>query len=564
MKSDRFKIIYILGAVIIAIFIIIAIAAYQRPNITDDVDELIFSKESGFYDDDFELSISAPHGTVYYTLDGSEPTRNSIRYDGPIHITDASKNPNVYSMRTDVSTGFLKDLIAQYSTSDPEYRVPDYNVDKCTVVRAVIYLGGESYSDVKTASYFVGFQEKPGYENMNFLSIVTDPENLFGYEDGIYVTGKTFDELLPHLDEYDRKKDWWWWLSNYSRDISVEKPASLQFFDSDGNLVLSQNGGIDIHGGGSRGSNPKSFNLYTRKQYDGYKHFREQLFSEAYYPKKMTLTQGGDDDHSKLMDYITNTLVDDPLVATMEFRPYVMFLDGEYWGVYWLTEKYDKRYISYHYGVDEDNVIMIKDWALKEGDEAAGDKGHFDQMMEFCSSADMTDPANYQRACDLIDIDSMINYYSYLIYSARSHDWPVNNVAMWRVKRTGEGRYNDGRWRYMIFDMNSSAMREELIEHDTIAEACTLDMFRNMFLNPDFRNRLLDRLSTLGTTTFEPSHVQQEIDRFKALMDVPIEYNHKRFFGEGSKHYYTDKVKSIERFYQERPAYVQKLIESYR
>lgn len=77
--------------------------------------------------------------------------------------------------------------------------MPDYKVDKATIVRAVAYDDFGHHSDVKTASYFIGFSDKNGYTGIKTLSIVTDPSNLFGYETGIYVTGKAYDE---YVDKY--------------------------------------------------------------------------------------------------------------------------------------------------------------------------------------------------------------------------------------------------------------------------------------------------------------------------------------------------------------------------
>ena len=100
---------------------------------------ILFSKESGFYDDEFVLRIYAPTNEIYYTLDGSEPNKNSVKYLSGIKITDASNNPNVYSMITEVCAEFDEEMVLKYSEKDMYYKVPDYNVDKCTVLRAAYY-----------------------------------------------------------------------------------------------------------------------------------------------------------------------------------------------------------------------------------------------------------------------------------------------------------------------------------------------------------------------------------------------------------------------------------------
>ena len=97
--------------------------------------------------------------------------------------------------------------------------------------------------------------------------------------------------------------------------------------------------------------------------------------------------------NSKMRDYLMNKLASELNVATMDFVPYVLFLDGEYWGVYWMTEKYDREYVYYHYGVDTDNVVMIKNGSLEEGEES--DYELYEAMIDFCSTSDMTDENNY-------------------------------------------------------------------------------------------------------------------------------------------------------------------------
>lgn len=65
-----------------------------------------------------------------------------------------------------------------------------------------------------------------------------------------------------------REAYWSQWLANYKKR-GKEWERKCQFFDSFGQPVLEQECGIRIHGVSNRAYNPKSLNLYARKEYDG-------------------------------------------------------------------------------------------------------------------------------------------------------------------------------------------------------------------------------------------------------------------------------------------------------
>lgn len=533
--------------------------------------QLSFSHESGFYDEEFELEISSDkEGKIYYTLDGSEPDDQSFLYEGPIFITDASLNENVYSMRTDVSTGFMSDKIEQFSPEQGSlgYAVPDYKVDKATIVRAVAYYNEYQHSEILTASYFVGFADKEGYEGMNVLSIVTDPDNLFDYKEGIYVTGKTFDEYWEEATKETNYPDenWLWWAANYrNKGREWEREASCQFFDKEGNLILSQNCGIKVHGGISRGQNPKSLNLHARKVYGGKGHFQYDFWGNGYYASAITLSQGGNDYYSKLKDSLFSKILEDAdlEISLLHYEPYVMFLDGEYWGVYWLSEQYTEKYMEHYYGVESQNVIMIRNGELVEGDE----KGYrlWENMLYVCENLDLTQEENYDIVCDLIDIDSYIDYYAVMLYAGRTIDWPNSNYEVWRTNAVDNSQeYSDGKWRWMVFDMNSPGMVTEVIDFDSIEYVMKKNkMFSNLMTNTMFKDKLLRRIDELGSTAFSAEKVNQLIDEHVGLMLEPLKCDQRRFFGKDSEEKINRSIDPVRDFYQHRYAYMEEILDKY-
>ncbi len=546
-----------------------AIISHNRPIIADDVEAMHFSHESGFYNEPILLKIDAPRGEIYYTLDGSDPTADSIRYEAPIVLSDPTSNENVYSMRTDMTTAYQTELVDEYAWYylDPLFKNPDYPIDKCNVVRAVVYYGDGNYSEIKTGTYYIGFNDRKEYDGL-VISITTDPDNLFGYEDGIYVMGKAFDEFKTVIEEYmgmDAFHLWYHWIANYSRGVAVEKPASCQFF-VDNRLVLSQKCGIRVHGGGSRAYIPKSLNLNARDTYGKYDHFPYDFFENGYYSSKVTLFMGGEDNRTKLKDYLVSRLCSELEVSTMEFRPCTMFLDGEYWGVYWLNEKFDKNYIHFHYKVLPDNVIMVKNGLIEEGKESEFDL--YSEMIDFVSNSDMRDPANLAKACEMMDIDSFIDYYASMLYMARYMDWnnngAGNNVGAWRSRKVGTGKYNDGKWRWMVFDMNMEYMSDWLIDFDSYEKTLSDPFFASMMKNDEVRNRLLDRIFELGENEFSDERIDEIMVDYHDAMDDRIEEDFKRFYEDEAYKQYPAEVEDIVNFVKKRKEYLPEMVEKYR
>ena len=207
--------------------------------------------QSGFYDEKFQLTLLAPLGfDIYYTLDNSNPTQESILYERPIIIDDVSSQSNHYSLMNNISP-----LDIYY---------PEELVDKCQIVKAIaINKESKEQSAIYHFNYFVGFQNKSGYSNMPVISLNINDDDLFDYEKGIYVLGKIYDESEhtgypeTYPANYQQKgKEW-------------EREANFKYFDANKELCLQQNIGIRIHGGWSRAFNQKSFNLYARKEYSG-------------------------------------------------------------------------------------------------------------------------------------------------------------------------------------------------------------------------------------------------------------------------------------------------------
>ena len=244
-----------------------------------------------------------------------------------------------------------------------------------------------------------------------------------------------------------------------------ERPANIEIFEN-GQSVVSQNVGIRTKGAASRAWAQKSFNVFSRMDY-GKGEVEYDLFEGKSTKEKngkvidkfdgFTIRNGGNDNMAGYFrDSVNQALVSDRNnMATQATSECILFIDGEFWGIYQLMEKYNSDYFKSHYGVKKNDVAFVKNGNLEEGTDS--DLSDWNNLLNQISSADMTNEATYKQFCEKLDIQSYIDYFAAQIYWA-NHDWPGNNTAAWRAKTVDpENPYADGKWRMVLFDTEYSA-----------------------------------------------------------------------------------------------------------
>ena len=275
---------------------------------------------------------------------------------------------------------------------------------------------------------------------------------------------------------------------------------------------------------------------------------------------------GGDDYYTKIKDRLVSELTDECDIVTMNYEPYILFLNGEYWGFYYLTEKYDVQYIEHYYGVDKgaliDDIIIIKNDLVETGVEADWYVS-YSEMKDYILNNDMGIEENYRKACEIIDIESFIDYFAVQGYIGRCGDWPSGNFALWRSRNISEKDYEDGKWRWMLFDVNSTSMSLGLIEHDIIGHLReNSELFNSLCASEAFRRAFSERLIEFSNTIFEKQYVNQKIAEYVQLMEEPMKKHYQRFFGTSEDKFY-EGIEIIRKFFDERRPYVLDSIEKH-
>lgn len=554
-----------------------------------------FSKGSGLYEDEFDLKLSCNNNAIiYYTTDGSNPITSATRkrYESPVRITDRKNDKNYVS----AVDQFLYDAanVRVNKTKDGfTYNLPntpsDEAVDKCTVIRAAAYDDQGYYSEVVTNTYFIGDMKehikgieescKAAGTSLAIISMTMNFEDLFDEETGIYVKGKIFEEDLKNYlasgnklnNETSRQLD-----ANYKqRGREWEREAHIDYFESDGtktSCLLQQDCGVRIQGNYSRSDLQKSFRLYARNDY-GESNFVYPFFGEDLKDdygntimrfKSLILRNGGNCAFTaKFNDTFWQHLVKDLACETQASRPCILYINGEYWGLYVMQEDYQKEYFEYKHWVDKDYVVLYKGDAEKyrigykldlgELPEGVYDESYYfrDLLNFFNTHKDLTDPKDYEEFSKLVDVESARDYFAIQMWINNKWDWPGKNWSMWRTTKISEGNpYADGRWRFILYDMEFGGVSGKgdafvnTIKEDNYKPYGMLDrntdnpavlVFVYLMTNEGFREDFKKALLSLSENHFRYPRASEVLNWFRDVYSPLYDQFFERYPGTGSR-----------------------------
>lgn len=535
----------------------------------DLVEKPVFSVDGGFYDASFKLSISDNNGNiVYYTTDGSDPRTSSTAkiFDSTIEIYNNTNEPNLWSALADITLD--------------NYSGPNGYVDKGIVVRAASKTSDGSFSSVVTNSYFVG-KTASYYSDMKVLSLVTDPDNLFDDDKGAYMVGNGFYEWKNSSSYIKYENGDTNNPTNYNKDgKESEFPVNIQVFEN-GKPAYSSDVGARISGAWSRSFPQKSIRLYARSEYGGSKMkyaFIDELKDKNGKPikefDKVTIRNGGTDNQLlHFRDMFIQDLCSDRSTDIQGGEPCVMFIDGEFWGFYFIREKLDSDYVESHYGINKNNVTVIKNCDLDEGSRALANQYY--NFLLWGADADMTDPANYQRVCDTIDIKSFIDLIVIETY-VNNADWAtgwLNNFILWRSNTIDPNVYGaDGKWRFTLYDLDYSA--DYFHDGKTLSGFDSLNslyrkngsynmipLFYNLLNNEQFNREFYDTYIEIIKNNFSPETVNAKIDEYAAAYEAATRATNTRFGVEWANYNYKSEIQNLKNFFNERYVYAKRYLD---
>ena len=330
-----------------------------------------------------------------------------------------------------------------------------------------------------------------------------------------------------------------------------DEGAHIEFFHADGTFWVEATGDSNEHGNDSNAYGQRGFDYITRDQM-GYDHALEaELFHvkdrDAY--QRLIFKAAANDNYpfepgAHIRDAYVHTLshLAELHLDERTNESCIVYLNGQYWGVYEYREKVDDLdFTEEYYDQPRHFVDFIKTWGGTW--EEYGTEDDWVDLVAFCTSQDMTDAANYDYVTSQLNPLSLIDYFilnSYIV----SADWLDWNTAWWR------GRHPDGdakRWRYALWDMDASF--GHYINYTGVpdtgpgADPCNPEDMGNvggqghipvlnaLFENETFNNTYLNRWADLGNTAFSCQNMHAVLDSMVAVIEPEMERQFGRWGG---------------------------------
>lgn len=540
------------------LLLLLALLFISNNSFSQAINSPEISVESGFYTEVFTVEITHEDEDVQilYTLDGSVPTienldskkwnykinyqRNSTDIDGellqdsiktfeyasPINIEDKEGTPDRYA---DISASHIMNE-EYYNAMKPHL----HHVFKGTNLRVVAYKNGE-YSKVVTRNYFISPEGDNRY-SLPIICISVDPEEFFGYEDGIYVPGLLFDEWRednPNKDMPIGSDNWRFAPGNYrEKGEETEKEINFSYYEN-GKEVLNHGAGIRINGNTSRLFSNRALRLYARNDY-GTKNFKHEFFTD--YPlnkfKRLILRNSGSDTRlTMLRDAYAHEVVKNTNCITQQYQPVIVFINGEYWGLYNLRERYDKKYFKNKFDIEEDDLDYIKETTPKEGDTEK-----YEDLYDFLSQNSLEDEENLEEFLKMVDPENLVDYIiAETFYS--NIDWPTNNNEYFRKRiefDSDNTNEDDGRFRWVIKDLDvglGDRWDHEGYQFDDISEFLDVNPnedywtsaikqpYRSLMENESYKLYFINRYCDLLNTTFEENRLSSLFEYYSGVIE---------------------------------------------
>ena len=407
-----------------------------RPRAVPGAPQVLVTPASGRFAGPVTVQLEAPVGsaTVYYTLDGADPTGDGQAYTAPLEVTET------------------------------------------TVLRAVALDAGVPVSAVTTVTYLLG-----ATRGLPVVSLTTDPAHLWDKQTGIYANAQQRGQA------WERPVT----VQGLSPEgaVGFSVAAGLRIHGNISRNTPKQS--FRLYFRGEYGPRELEYPLFGPEPVTGQSRttpgpIRAALAGQGQTYDRLVLRSGAQDSWqcshftwcpTAEVVYVRDQLVRDLHGAMGQIaaqgRWVEVYLNGVYWGLYNLTERIDDAFLATHFDHDDWDVVVANTG------EGPVENVAWEEFAGWLIEADLSEVAQYEQAAQQLDIVSFTSYVLLNLWARQNEDWPEEN---WIIARPREGA--DQRWRFFAWDAEATFMStehtfERVVTGDTLLGQVLASLLRN-------------------------------------------------------------------------------------
>ncbi len=415
---------------------------------------------SGFYDGPVRVTIEGGESKMYWTTDGTVPSaRNGKLYEGALTITNTTvlrvagfRNGEMVGGVTTHSYIFPREVIRQTGEGFPAR----WGTNNGAAVPAYYAMSSRIVSESRE-------EIERGLKAIPTVSLVLAPQDIFGWERGIYAHPK------------ETGGEW-------------ERAGSFEFLTVDGKAGIQVNCGVRIQGGWNRRpeESPKhAFRVVFKKKYGPGK-LKYPLFGEKEEFDSLILRAGCNNSwlHWSGVERGRAEFIRDQWMRethgemgqlSAKGRFVHLYLNGLYWGVYNIAERPDASFAAAHLGGAPEDYDSFNADKTVEGDRVA-----WTELMRRVNRGLKT-PEDFSAVAELLEMESFIDYMVVNFYGANA-DW--DRASNWYAARR---RSPSGKFRFFVWDAERTL---EAVNDNTMAfddDESPPRIFHRLAENEEFR-----------------------------------------------------------------------------
>lgn len=474
------------------------------------------------------------YGNYYF----SKPTpnaKNSSGVEAVSYLPSASIKSGIYEDSISVTLNGYGNIYYTLDGSTPKESSKVYSspltIKKTTVLRIMSKESGKIKSETITYSYIMNENH-----NVAVMSIAINPSDLNNVN------------------------------SHTSLNSTVIEPCDVELIEKDGS-GFKIGAGLKLFGGSTRSYKKKSYEIKFKKEFGdselNYKVFKN-VDSSVF--NSLVLRTGSQDEfqyndqRTVIKDVVATSIMgENTNVDVQDYKSIILYINGNYNGIYFIREKIDENFIANHYNVSatkyNTDILRI------DGEVKIGSSNKYNSMMNFINNNSLSNSSNYNRIKEQVDIENLCDFWIAEMWTA--------NYDILNVRYFSNPNIDNGKWKFIFYDLDSGFFRttnNSYIEYTNVggvgAWNFSTALLRNLMKNSEFKKTFLERLSYNLENTWTYENVNKKIDEIISEFGKDeFKRNAERWGNSYSK--WSTSIERMKTFAKNRNSYMIKQAKSY-